>query len=67
MTPLTGDSVHCKSQSLNVRPDSKNQLGLGVELVGMHKNGMLIGLEYDAALGANAPMQTGRVRIEWNW
>ncbi len=67
MTPLTGDSVDCKSQSLNVRPDSKNQLGLGFELVGMHKNGLLIGLEYDAAIGANAPMQTGRVRIEWNW
>ncbi len=67
MTPLTGDSQKCDDGTFDIKPNSKNQLGAGLAVVGMHNNGLLISLEYDAAVGANAPMQTGRVRIEWNW
>ena len=62
MTPISSSSQKC-----NVKPESKNQAALGFELVGMHKNGILAGLGYEAALGANSPMQTGRLRFEWNW
>ena len=67
MTPLSGGCVKCEGRFLDVRPQSKNQFALGLELAAMRNNGLLVGLEYDAALGSQAPMQTGRVRIEWNW
>jgi outer membrane autotransporter protein len=59
MTPVSG--------GCNGRPNSKNQLGVGLAVVGMHTDDLLVSLEYDAAIGSNAPMQTGRVRVEWNW
>lgn len=67
MTPLSGGHVEYKGGSLDPRPFSKNQLALGAKCVGMHRNGLLIGLDYDLGLGADAPSQTGRVRAEWNW
>jgi len=47
--------------------ETKNQLLLGYELVGMSHNGWLMGVGYQAVIGANSPIQTGRIRIEWNW
>ncbi len=67
MTPLSSNSVKCEGASFNMRPCSKNQLALGIDLAFMGQNGVLIALEYDAALGSHAPQQTARTRVEWNW
>ena len=70
MSPLSSSPIKCKTsndESFDAKPESKNQLLLGLGLLGMYKNGLLIGVDYSAALGANAPIQTGRVRFEWNW
>jgi len=68
MLPLTAGSATCnKKERVSLKTETKNQLGIGIKLIGMHLSGLLIGVEYDAAIGANAPIQTGRARFEWNW
>ena len=73
MTPLSSDAfawkVHGseKGKTTDLTTESKNQCALGLEFIGAYHNGLLIGLGYQAALGADSPMQTGRARIEWDW
>jgi len=66
MLPLTAGTLK-ECHDLNLKTETKNQLGLGFEIVGMHVSGLLAGIGYEAAIGSNAPMQTGRARFEWNW
>lgn len=73
MTPLSTaplkwkEAKDKKERSTDIDPESKNQADLGIGISGVHKSGLLATLEYEAAIGAGSPMQTGRVRLEWNW
>jgi hypothetical protein len=73
MTPLSSDAFEWKAKGSgkgkikDLTTESKNQCALGLEFVGVHHYGLLIGLGYQAAIGANSFMQTGKARIEWNW
>lgn len=72
MLPLSTESLKWeikgfKSESESIKLGSKDQLALGLELVGMRNNGILASVSYEAAIGSSSPMQTGRIRIEWNW
>lgn len=73
MSPISGEPVRWKlkgtekGRSFDSQPESKNQLAVGAGIIGMYTNGLLIGLEYAGAFGADSPMQTGRMRFEWNW
>lgn len=73
MTPLSSAAFKWKADSSehgkhhNITPESKNQCALGIDLIGVHQIGILIGLGYQATLGANSPIQSGRIRLEWNW
>lgn len=69
MTPLSSDAFEwrAKGKVVHLTTESKNQCALGLEFVGGYHNGLLAGIGYQATIGASSPMQTGRVRIEWNW
>jgi hypothetical protein len=67
MTPISSQPFECKGKKLDTKPESKNQLALGLAVVGVCENAMIVGLEYEAFIGAQAPTQTGRIRFEWNW
>jgi hypothetical protein len=71
MTPLSSDAFEWRAKEkdkiVNLTTESKNQCALGLEFVGVYHNGLLVGIGYQAAIGASSLMQTGRARIEWNW
>lgn len=67
LTPFSSLKIDCNTAHTTQKPPIKNQADLGIGLVGMHVCGLLVGLEYEAMVGANAPTQSGRMRAEWNW
>lgn len=67
MSPLSSSDIRWNKCSSKTKTESKNQLALGLAVLGMYQEGLLMALEYDAALGASSPIQSGRVRLEWNW
>ncbi len=69
MAPLTASSLKCEKadQSISLKTDSKNQMGVGLEIIAMNVSGMLTAVQYEGAFGSSAPMQTGRIRFEWCW
>ncbi len=67
MLPISAGTVKCVDNSVSLKTETKNQLGVGAEVMGMHYTGLLVGLGIDVALFADAPMQSGRIRFEWSW
>jgi len=71
MTPLSSDAFVWKAQGkdkvTDLTTESKNLGTVGLEFIGVHHNGLLAGIGYQASMGSSFLMQTGRVRVEWNW
>lgn len=66
--PITSDPLKVKKISAcSVKPLSKNQLFLAIELVSFYKKGIVWGLTYNAYIGNHSPIQFGQIGIEWNW
>lgn len=51
----------------DVKTETKNQMAIGFEIAGMRHNNVFIAIDYETVLGAQAPVQVGRMRIEWSW
>ena len=66
--PLSSDTLKVKKLSpCSVKPLSKNQLFLAVELVSFYEKGIVLGLTYNAYIGSDSPIQFGQIGLEWNW
>jgi len=66
--PIKSDDVKVKGLGkCSVNGGSKSQLLIGGELIALQGPGLVFGIVYEAFIGSKAPLQSGKLRIEWNW
>jgi len=69
--PIKSDDVKVndlgKLGKCSVKGESKSQLLLRGELIALQGPGLVFGIVYEAFIGSKAPLQSGKLRIEWNW
>ena len=65
---LSSQSVKVKGLgSCQVKGERKNQLLLGISILGVQANTIVFGLNYESLVGSKAPVHFGNLRAEWSW